>query len=161
MRIKYVILLFFIVLVASCTVPEPQEPATTENNMESVKSAIDGWWEASKATNVDGMVQFMCDDVSLIPPNGPPVTGSDAHQFYRDVAEEYTFGVDLTTIETVVSGELSFHQYSYDITMTPRAEGDPIKQKGYGLNILQRQDDGSWCLSRLIWNVLPPPSDET
>jgi len=159
-RIKYVILFLSIVLLASCTVPEPKESATTENDMELVKAAINGWWDASKATDVDGMIQFMCDDVSLIPPNGTPVTGSDAHKFYRDVAKGFTFGVDLTTIETVVSGDLSFHQYSYDITMTPRTDGDPISQKGYGINILQRQDDGSWCLSRIIWNALPPLADE-
>jgi ketosteroid isomerase-like protein len=106
------------------------------------------------------MVELMCDDVTMIPPNDEPVNGPDVQEFYREVSEGYTFDVEMTTIETIVSGDLAFHQYFYDLNLTPRTEGDPVPQKGYGINLLKRRDDKSWCLSRLIWNALPSPSDE-
>ncbi len=160
MRIATLFLLLTVTLPVSCTAPEPPAPATNEVELESVKTVIDGWWAASQATDVDGMVVLMCDDVAMIPPNEEPVTGPDVREFYSGVSERYTFDVSMTTIETVVSGDWAFHQYAYDLSLTPRTEGDPVPQKGYGINILRRRDDDSWCLSRLIWNVLPSPSDQ-
>lgn len=54
-------------------------------------------------------------------------------------------------------GDWGFDRGTYHHTMTPKAGGAPISGNGKYLWLYQRQPDGSWKLSRVIWNSSDPP----
>ena len=57
--------------------------------------------------------------------------------------------------EIVVSGDWAFQRYSYELTMTPKGDSDPMRIRGHGIHILRRQDGGSWKITKDVWTVVP------
>jgi len=57
--------------------------------------------------------------------------------------------------EILVSGDLALQRYTYELTVTPKAGGDPVELSGYGFHVFERQRDGSWKLSKDMWSVAP------
>ena len=156
---RVLLALFAATILWSCAQPGPQPSSAPENDpaadTAAVKSVIEQYIGAANANNPDGLLSFVCDDVEAIPPEQAPVSGADAHQLYRSFFEPYHFAFDSKTTELIVSGDWALRRYSYDITLTPKAGGDPIKMLGYGLHVFRRVQDGTWCVAKDFWNSVP------
>jgi ketosteroid isomerase-like protein len=66
--------------------------------------------------------------------------------------EKFTVQVDYSSQEIVVFGDWGFDRGTERYTLTPKAGGAPIRKSGNYLYLYQRQEDGSWKQSRVIWN---------
>jgi ketosteroid isomerase-like protein len=78
---------------------------------------------------------------------------------FRGFFEHATIALNPTTIEVVACGDWAFRRYGYELTLTPKDEGDPIIMSGQGIQMFTRRADGTWCLAKDIWNSVPPPSE--
>ena len=146
----------------SCAPPESQQSGAQTNDpaveVTAVERVIDNWINAANANDPDKVLSLVCDNVEAIPPDHAPVTGADAHQLYRGFFEPYNFAFNSNTTELVVSGDWALRRYSYNITLTPKAGGDPISMQGHGIHIFHREADGSWCVAKDMWNSVPAES---
>lgn len=56
------------------------------------------------------------------------------------------------------AGDLAVLRASYEETLTPKDEGEPMDLTGSWLIVLRKQSDGSWQLWRNMWSVVAPPA---
>ena len=115
---------------------------------------------AANAGNVDRMVSIYADDAVLMPPNLPAFRGRDAIRQY------WTGFVGLGRVDATIapddiqqSGDMAVEVGHYALTITPKAGGAPINDKGKYL-ITWRKRGGEWKAVYDIFNSeqpLPPP----
>ena len=58
----------------------------------------------------------------------------------------------LSVEELRVVGDWAFERGGYTITLTPKVGGEAIQDVGKYITIYERRPDGSWLISRDIWN---------
>jgi ketosteroid isomerase-like protein len=102
------------------------------------------------ANDADGLIGLTCSDLELIPPQEHPVSGTDAQQMIRGFFEHGTVALKPTTTELIACGDWAFRRYAYELTLTPKDEGDPIIVRGHGIHMFKRTEDGSWCVAKDI-----------
>ncbi len=98
----------------------------------------------------------LSQDAVFMPPNSPAKSGEELRSwltaFLRDFRIEW---LDFTSTEIAVAGDMAYHAYTYTWRATARSGGEGRVSSGQGLHILRQQPDGSWRISREIWNSVP------
>ncbi len=149
--------------LAACAPPATQEPAaeeapSTEADMEAINKVLEQEVAAISAGDVEAFVALFTNDAVGMPPGEPAAIGTEAvRSWAQDFFDQFTVQYTATSEEIVVAGNWAFQRLSFTLTLTPAAGGDPIQLNGKGIHICQRQGDGSWKLTRDIWNSDSPP----
>lgn len=132
--------------VVACTGPTRQKSAI-------ISERADAWEEAFQAGNLEALVALYTDDARLLSPNARLATGHEAVRAVFGSMIEAGLTGELTTIESVVSGELGYHVGSYVL----RTADDQPADRGKFIEIW-RLADGEWKISNDIFNSdLPAP----
>ena len=153
---------------SSIEVPELRDLAaaegpTVEQDIAAIRALQDRWNAAVEAGNTDGYIAVLDDNIELLPINAPPINGTEGYRAMLDgVFSANTFdieAVDRGTIE--VAGDIGWARYDYIVHRTPKATGDgsePVTVSSLGryIDIMRRQDDGSWRVYKHIWNYSEP-----
>ncbi len=115
-----------------------------------------------KDGDLDSFIDLFTDDAIWMPPGGLPVVGKEALRAWVSWAEDVTWEhFSTSTEEVVVAGDWAFARLAATMVMTPQAGEEATPSYLKGLQILQRQTDGSWRIARYIWNGNPPPEAES
>ncbi len=156
---RRVILPLMLFVFAACqpTAVE-QQAATTGPDVEAVTAWLERYSAFVSAGDVEGWATLCTDDVVAFPPDAPAIVGMEelrllAETIFRENTERLAANVD----EVVVAGDLAVLRASYEETLTPKGEGEPVEMSGAWLVILRKQSDGSWKMWREMWSVVPPP----
>jgi uncharacterized protein (TIGR02246 family) len=146
--------LFPAFLTAAC------DPATTSDpaaDRQAIAAATAQFEAAENAGSVDQFRGFFADDLVMMGPSGPPVTDADSVvALMRVFHDAFAVQVEYNSQEIVVFGDWAFDRGTERYTLTPKAGGAPIRKSGNYLYVYQRQEDGSWKQSRVIWNSRDP-----
>ena len=96
------------------------------------------------------------DDAILLPPNTAEVRGRDAIQKFLQGFPKMT--VFKERVEEI-SGDanLAYPQGTYETSFVPKGAKTPVNEKGKVLGVWRKQPDGSWRVTRVIWNSDLPP----
>ena len=112
---------------------------------------------AENAGSVELMRVHFADDVVMMAPNMPAVTGADSvAAAMRSFFDAFTFQAQYTSQEIVVLGDWAFDRGTVRSTLTPKSGGAPILETGKYLWLYRRHPDGSWKQTRVIWNSNDP-----
>ena len=113
---------------------------------------------ALNARDLSALVGYYAEDAIQFPPNSPALTGRAA---IRSTLESGLKGVKVTaTIEVVevfTAERWAFARCTYRMVTTPQGGGQPITVTGNWLNILRRQPDDSWRITRSSWSSEEQP----
>ena len=144
------ILLAILVLAASGCAPQV--------DVEAEKAAIRNLHDQTAAASDAGdLAALYTDDAIVMPPNEPALVGREAiHTWVQGLFEQFSVEETVTTEEVQVAGDWAFLRGTYTFTATPKAEGEPQEETGKCIHIVQRQPDGSWKNTRIIWNSDQP-----
>ena len=96
------------------------------------------------------------DDHIMLMPGRAPLVGkaandaANAQLFARSsIAEAWN------PVETVIDGDLAYQRGTFTVTMTPKTGGAPgPRLNGTFLRIYRRQADGSWRMTRDMFNTV-------
>ena len=142
--------LFPAFLTAACASAGTRDPAA---DRQAIAAATAQFQAAENAGSVDQFRSHFADDLVMMGPNNPPVTGGDSvAALMRVFHNAFTVQVEYNSQEIVVFGDWGFDRGTERYTLTPKAGGAPIQKSGNYLYVYQRQEDGSWKQSRVIWN---------
>ena len=142
--------LFAAFLTAACHSTSTRDPAA---DRQAIAAATAQFQAAENAGSVDQFRSYFADDLVMMGPNEPPVTGADSiAALMRVFHHTYAVQVEYNSQEIVVFGDWAFDRGTEHYTLTPKAGGAPIRKSGNYLYLYQRQEDGSWKQSRVIWN---------
>jgi uncharacterized protein (TIGR02246 family) len=99
------------------------------------------------------LVALFTDDAVLMPMDEPTLSGKPAIQeHYEEFFDQNPSAIELSPVETRVTGDWAFERIEVKVTL-PDGEGENRHADVKYLWILQRQPDGSWKISRAIYNL--------
>jgi uncharacterized protein (TIGR02246 family) len=90
----------------------------------------------------------------LMAPDMSSTTGRKAvREYYQSIFDQYRTFLESGYEEVKVSGNLGYGVGYAKVKLVPRNGGDTLISTAKYINILQRQDDGSWLTTHDIWNA--------
>ena len=142
----------------ACSQKAQQEPPTTSMSSATDTDAIRQLYAAFVAAKLDRDVQrelsFVTDDAVYSPPGMPDVAGKAALRAWwtsREAADSLEV-FDLDPGEVIVAGDLAYSRGTSISRFRNRRTGQISNQVVRHLDILRRQPDGHWLISRHIRN---------
>jgi ketosteroid isomerase-like protein len=134
-----------------CRRPVPQPDATADK--QNVSQVGERELKALNAGNIDSNLAVLTQDVVMMAPNQPVLTGAAAvRSWLRGLHDQFTFDVRYTDSQVDVAGDRAIERYMGTGTITPKKGGPPIQDRIKGIHIYHRQADGSWLIAQDVWN---------
>ena len=116
---------------------------------QEIRNLISTWMAASKAGDVERVLQLVSDDVVFLQPGQPPMRKADfaaaARAQARADGPKFAGASEIQEIK--VLGDWAFMWTRLAVTVTPAAGAATITRLGHTLSILKKQD-GKWVLAR-------------
>lgn len=127
------------------------DPVADERAIREMSNARARAFNEGDATAI---ARYFTEDAILMAPGSPPLQGPEAvEEYYQQIFDEYDTELTSSYQEIMVSGNLAYGRGTAEVRLIPK-NGDPaITSVSKYLNILQRQDDGSWMTTHDIWNA--------
>lgn len=110
--------------------------------------------ELVSASDIEGILEILTDDVVFLPPGADPKVGREA---YRQWVTEFQRHYRVSHIETVSREIRRVGDWAYEWGLVreeyvPRGTEPPAALVGKFMRTFQRQRDGKWKIARAIWN---------
>lgn len=113
---------------------------------KAIRQLVETWMTASKAGDVQTVLDLMADDVVFMVPGQEPF-GKDAFQAAAETMKNLHIEGESDIREIKVLGDWAYLRSHIDMKMTP-ADGKTTHRSGYTLSILRKLPTGRWVLSR-------------
>lgn len=161
MRVQWMAAYSGAVLLGACA---PAEEASTPDyaaDRVAIEAVREAEAAAAEAQDVDEFLALFTDDIQIMQPGAPLVTGTEAaREWLEGFMAAFTVSFDTYTTEDIlVDGDLAVERISAVWTLTPTGEGEPITERIKGIHVYERQPDGSWLLSHDVWNSAEVPGE--
>jgi uncharacterized protein (TIGR02246 family) len=119
----------------------------TQADEKAIRDLVNLWMRASAEGDLDTVLSLMADDVVFTVMGQEPF-GKDAFaKTFRTMQDLRIEGAS-NPVEIKVLGDWAWLRNHIDLTITPKAGGEPTRRSGYTLTILTRKPDGAWVISR-------------
>jgi uncharacterized protein (TIGR02246 family) len=112
----------------------------------AIRAVVDAWFAATRAGNVDAVLDLMTDDVVFMVPGQEPFGKAAYAMASRGMANIAIEGTS-EIVELRVLGEWAYLRNHIDLTVTPPS-GAAVRRSGYTLTIVRKERDGRWRLAR-------------
>ena len=122
---------------------------------EAVRKLILEALDVIRSDDFDRYFDLFADDVVwMMPSSFKDIHQDEARTFYR-FTRKFRFDQETTVDEVVVSGEWAYVRISFNGYLRPKVDdgSPPLRSVSRHIWILQCQNDGSWKISRDIWNT--------
>jgi len=150
--------LALLLLSTACNQAPPDTRAADE---AAIRDTDAQWAKTAGAHDLEGTVAYYTDDASLLAPNVPIATGSQAiHAAWAGLLGPGTsISWQATKVEVARSSDLASIMGTYQLTMKD-PQGNPVTDKGKFVEVWKKQADGKWKVVADIFNSdvpLPAP----
>ena len=148
----------FLLIILSQTVSLKAENISNYNdNNASIKKLYETWHSAVESSNIDGYINSLDKNITLIPPGGPIISGAENYrEFLGPVFKSATYKIQDGEYDIEVIGDIAIVRSRQTVYLTFKDNANQIQSEGAlqdnittsdYLDILKRQEDGSWkCL---------------
>jgi ketosteroid isomerase-like protein len=131
--------------------------ALSDEDVAAIKTAHDAYGQTMISKDWAALIAMHTEDAVIMPPNMPLIQGREAIQAWNEASPPIT-AFNLTCVEIDGRGDLAYVRGVYTLTMELKGAPQPIQDTGKFLDILQKQEDGSWLIAVDIFNSdLPQP----
>jgi uncharacterized protein (TIGR02246 family) len=145
-------------LFGGCPAPEPvaeEIPVadTSAANLNAIRALHGTFMEAYNRGDIETLAGLFTQDAIRMPPFGVAFQGEAAIRAdFASIFGQNDGDISITVDETRLSGDFAIARGTWAVSLTPK-NGDAVTTDvGKWLNLLERQTDGSWKISRNIWN---------
>ncbi|HEX9121299.1 MAG TPA: SgcJ/EcaC family oxidoreductase [Terriglobales bacterium] len=170
MRLAFVALMVVaLVAVASAQQPRrPRPPAQSaqhppEQDQKAIAELQRRDIEANMALDTEKLLALRTDDVVYLVPGRAPLVGQDAVRKYLGEIRGQLANWDMLAYEenwqeVQVVGDFAFEWGTVNIRARQEGEKRESAALRNVMQVLRRQPDGDWKISRSIWNIQAPQS---
>lgn len=131
--------------------------AESTSDTAAIRALSTEFDRALTAGEEDRFMQLLADHVMWLVPNHPALVGKEAvHARIRQRLTESKLDLVTTPEEVQVAGNWAFVRGTYTMRITTTRSGASEQENGKVINILERQSDGGWKVTRHIWNADHP-----
>ena len=149
-------LAILVLVVSGCA-----QKVDVEAERATLRNADAEWSNVTGAKDVDGFVAAFAENGSILPPNTPILTGSEAiRQWASEMVANpgFALGWQPTTVEVSTAGDLGYTVGTYELTLQD-VQGNPLTDRGKYVTVWKKQPDGKWKVVADIFNSdLPAPT---
>ena len=142
------------VLVACTATGGPDEAA----EVAKIEVVYD---EYAATVNDGGFERYMAlwdDDAIQLSPDAPDhINKEQIREVMQPVFDSFNQTAAINTEEVQILGEQAYAFGTFEITVTPKDGGDTLVLNGQFLDILAKQEDGSWKIAIDCHNFYMPP----
>ena len=131
-----------------------------ERELDKMKiiNLYDDWYIAVETSDIQGYVDSLDENIVLIPPGGPVITGKENYRtFLGPVFDVASYEIDQKTPKNIkFYGDIATVEYNYVVYITFIGDAKSVPSEGalqdtvsdsIYFDVLKRQEDGSWkCL---------------
>ena len=128
-----------------------------KRELKEIKTLYKNWHNAVMSGDIDGYINSLDQNISLIPPEGPVVSGVDNYRnFLKPVFRTTSYVIEAGEYDIEIIGDIAIVKNRTKVYLTYKDSDNNILPKGAlnknitisdYLDILKRQDSGSWkCL---------------
>jgi uncharacterized protein (TIGR02246 family) len=127
-----------------------------QSDEEQIRQLVATWMAASKAGDVDTVLNLLADDVVFLVPGRPPMRKSEFADALKAQSDQGAPQIDATSEiqEIKVLGDWAFMWTQLSVVATPPDGAPPVERAGHTLTILKKEN-GKWVLARDA-NLLSP-----
>ena len=123
-----------------------------------INNLYDDWYIAVETSDIQGYVDSLDENIVLIPPGGPVITGKENYRtFLGPVFDVASYEIDQKTPKNIkFYGDIATVEYNYVVYITFIGDAKSVPSEGalqytvsdsIYFDVLKRQEDGSWkCL---------------
>lgn len=123
----------------------------SDQDIRAIRDISEKFPDMMKNKNFDEIPNIYTADALLMPPDHGSVTGhTEIAEFLGSFPPLTAFDIFVDEIEG--AGDIAYVRGSFRMEMIPEPGADPVEQHGQYLEIRKKQADGSWLLSRDIFN---------
>ena len=132
------------------------------SEIEAVSTLMEQWVSAVNAGDVDAWLATLADDATIMPPNGPAVSGKEALGPWMSQTFFDPFDTQLSSPsdEFVVGGDLVIARGTYHLSLNPKDGSQTVEDNGKYVDVFKRQSDGSFKFKIVMWSSNNPPSGQ-
>lgn len=116
---------------------------------------------AAKKGDLATLAELWTDDAVALPPGEPPVIGIDAIRKWLAKSQPDSSAVEVIDYvldfkEVRIVGDEAIEWGRTSVVLRPRGATSTMRASGNLMRVLKRQADGSWRVSRSVWNLERP-----
>lgn len=158
-----VVLCSVLILAAGCAAPPEEAPVPEVDLVAENEAALSElaakYLQAVNRGDADGLAVLYTEDAIRMQTNSKAKVGRDAIRLFA--AADYAdtnWDMQLRVDESEYSGDLAFVRGTYALSISPEDSPSEVYQEvGKWMDVMRRQDDGSWLIAREISNRNHPP----
>ena len=153
MRNRFVLGIAALALVLTACSAAPA--GLTPEDEAAIESFHEIWIQHVLARDFDALETLYPEDTVVMSPNMPAIEGIEKVRAWFE-GYPVTTTMELTTLEVDGRGDLAYVRGMYEMTVV--VEGASVSDTGKFIEILRKQEDGSWLMAVDIFNSdLPLP----
>jgi len=150
-----VIILFFF----SCM---QQEKVDVEADIAAINELYDQYVHAANTDDLDLFISTWDDDAIRLEPGRSSILGKEnIRAFFKTLYDQFNLNIVIYgDTEIQVSKDMAFGRGTATLSLTPKEGGSTTHLDLKWLDILKKQEDGSWKIYRDMINFNEPPKVE-
>ena len=113
----------------------------------AIREVVDKWMTASKAGDVESVLELMTDDVVFTVAGQEPFGKEEFEAAMRGMQGVQMAGTSEIK-ELEVLGDWAFIRNYIEMSVTSPDGGPPTHRSGYTVSLLRKEADGRWRLAR-------------
>jgi uncharacterized protein (TIGR02246 family) len=153
MSTKMSIKVAVIAMAICCACSEKRDNQNDAMEISEIKELSAARAKAFNEGNAGIIAAAFTETGILMPPDMNPMQGREAvRKYYQNIFDQYKTILESGYDEVNVSLNLAYGIGHAKVKLIPHSGGDTIVSTAKYVNILQRQDDGSWLTTHDIWN---------
>lgn len=143
-------------LFFACEEPRAIQDREQPRHFADIKAITEMSHARAKAFNegnASEIARYFSEDAYLMAPDGETKRGPEAVEaYYQSIFDTYDTELESGYEEVKVDGDLAYGRGFAKVTLHPKDGGETVYGESKYLNILERQEDGSWITTHDIWN---------
>ena len=134
-------------------------PASQAADLAAITDFNARYLKAINAGDSAALSALTDDDHIILPPGRAPIVGKAANDAANARSfQQFNIVETWNPLETVIEGGLAYQRGTFTVRATPKAGGDTRTTTGSFLRIYRRQADGTWRMSRDMFNAEESPA---
>jgi uncharacterized protein (TIGR02246 family) len=136
---------------AGCDQRAVHDEASDISKIEALSAARA---KAFNEGNANAISMAFTENGVLMAPGTRSTTGREAvRAYYQGIFDQYIAFLESGYENVKVSGNLAYGVGFAEVRLVPHTGGDTLVSSAKYINILHRQNDGSWLTTHDIWNA--------
>jgi uncharacterized protein (TIGR02246 family) len=120
-----------------------------DKDEQAIRDLISTWLRATRAGEVETVLQLMTPDVVFLVAGQPALQGREAfEQALRGTLATHAIDSSSEIEEICVAGDMAYCRTRLSVTVTSKHGATPMQRTGHTLSILRKDADGKWQLAR-------------